>query len=184
MAAEIPQYQYASIRRRVFSYCAEVFLLFAGVLALQGLLIALRLNPMVQGVLNGSGFSKGAYHLWLLGTVNLPLVAYYTGTLASSAQATLMMRWMGLRVETERGDPIGSGRALLRTAVMLIPFEVNHLFLVWASSPEGVPNRLSLQYAVVGILILVYVFTAARSQRRQSVHDWVAGTVVVSTRNV
>ena len=71
-----------------------------------------------------------------------------------------------------------------RNPPVSIRFEVNHLFLVWASSPEGVPDRLSLQYAVVGILILVYLFTAARSQRRQSVHDWVAGTVVVSTRKL
>ena len=40
--------RYASISRRVFSYCAEVFLLFAGLLLLQGLLIVLRLNPLVQ----------------------------------------------------------------------------------------------------------------------------------------
>jgi len=94
------------------------------------------------------------------------------------------MRRFGLRLESVSGKPVGFRRALVRTAVMLIPFEVNHFFLVWANTPEGVPNQLSLQYAVVGTFILAYVFTAAWSQRRQSVHDWVAGTVVVSTRQV
>lgn len=183
MAAH-PQNQYASVGRIALSYCAEVILLFAGVLLLQGLLVLLRLNPLVNSVLSGSGLSKGVYHLWLLGTVDLPLVIYYTGTLASSAQATLLMRSFGLRLESESGEPVGLGRALVRTAVMLIPFEVNHFFLVWANSPKGVPNRLSLQYAIVGILVLAYVLTAARSQRRQSVHDWVAGTVVVRTPHV
>ncbi len=68
------QRRYALIGRREFSYGAEVFLLFAGLLALQGFLIVLRLNPFVQSVLNGSGISKGVYHLWLLGTVDLPLI--------------------------------------------------------------------------------------------------------------
>jgi len=84
MAAH-PQNQYASVGRRVLSYCAEVILLFACVLLLQGLLVVLRLNPLVNSVLSGSGLSKGVYHLWLLGTVDLPLVIYYAGTLASSA---------------------------------------------------------------------------------------------------
>ena len=94
-----------------------------------------------------------------------------------------MMRWLGLRLEFVEGGRIGYRRALLRTAVMLIPFEVDHFFLVWASTPQGIPTRLALQYAVVGTLILLYVVTAALLPRRQSIHDRVAGTVVVSTRN-
>ncbi len=182
MATAGLQYRYASIGRRVFSYVAEVFLLFAGVLLLQGILIVLRLNPLVQSVLSGSGLSRGVYHTWLLGTVDLPLIIYYTATLGSSAQATLMMRWLGLRLERVGGTAVGFRRALMRTVVMLIPFEVNHVFMVWANTPEGVPNRLSLQYAVVGILILAFVAATVLSPRRQSLHDRVAGTVVVSTK--
>lgn len=182
MATACLNHRYASIGTRVFSYVAEVFLLFAGVLLLQGLLIVLRLNPLVQSVLSGSGLSRGVYHMWLLGTIDLPLILYYTGTLGSSAQATLMMRWLGLRLERVGGAAVGFRRALIRTVVMLIPFEVNHVFMVWANSPEGIPNRLSLQYAVVGTMILAYVTASALSPRRQSLHDRVAGTVVVSTK--
>ena len=178
-----PQQPYASIRRRVLSDCAEVFLLFAGIFLLQGLLFALRLNPLVRGVQSGAGFSKGTYHLWLLGTVDLPLVLYDAGTLASSAQATLVMGWLGLRLQSVDGGRIRYRQAVLRSVVMLIPFEVNHAFLVWASTPQGIPTQLALQYAAVGLLVLAYIVTAVRSQRRQSVHDRVAGTVVVSTRS-
>ncbi len=181
MATAGPQHRFASIGRRVFSYVAEVFLLFTGLLALQGMLFALRLNPLAQGVLSGAGFSRGEYHLWLLGTVDLPLILYYTGTLGSPARATIVMRWLGLRLEAASGGSLGYARALLRTVVMLIPFEVNHFFVVWANSPEGIPDRLALQYALVGALILAYVGTAALSPRRQSIHDRVAGTVVVRT---
>ncbi len=93
-----------------------------------------------------------------------------------------MMRWLGLRLEGLRGRPVGFGRALLRTLLMLIPVEVNHFSKVWTNSPEGIPNRLPLQYAVVGILILAYWVTAALSPKGQRIQDRVAGTVVVSTR--
>ena len=183
MATAVPQQPYASIRRRVLSYCAEVFLLFTGVLLLQGILFALRLNPLARGMQSGAGLSKGVYHLWLLGTVDLPLVLYYAGTLASSAQATLVMRRLGLRLESVDGGRIGYGQAILRSLVMLIPLEVNHTFLVWGSTPQGIPTQLVFQYAVVGILIFLYIVAAARSNRRQSVHDRVAGTVVVGARS-
>lgn len=182
MASIGSPFPYASIGRRVTSYILEVFFLFAGLLALQGLLIALRLNPLLQSVLSGAGLSRGDYHLWLLGTIDFPLLLYYTGTLGSSARATLVMRWLGLRLEAANGVSLGYRRALLRTVVMLIPFEVNHFFMVWSSSPEGVPDQLPLQYATVGIMILAFVGAAALSPRRQSIHDRVAGTVVVRTR--
>ncbi len=183
MAPAVPQQPYASIRRRVSSYCAEVFLLGVGALLLQGILFALGLNPLVRGVQSGVGFSKVAYHLWLLGTVDLPLIVYYTGALASSAQATFVMRWLGLRLESVDGGRSRFGQAFLRTVVMLIPFEINHAFLVWASDPQGIPTQHPFPYAAVGIVVLLYIVTALRSPLRQSIHDLAAGTVVVSARS-
>ena len=150
MAPAVPRQIYAAIRRRLSSYCAEVFLLFAGVLLLQGILFALGLNPLVRGAQAGTGFSKVAYHLWLLGTVDLPLVVYYTGTLASSGQATLVMRWLGLRLEVVKcasfeqrrgvdGGQICYGQAFLRTVVMLIPFEVSPYLSGVGQRPSGHP---------------------------------------------
>ena len=183
MATPALQHPYASIQRRILSYCAEVFLLFCGVLLLQGILFALGLNPLARAMQAGTGIPKGVYHLWLLGTVDLPLILYYTWTLASSARATLVMRWLGLRLDGVDGGRSGNVRLCLRSIVMLIPFEVNHAFLVWASTPEGIPTQLALQYAAVGLLVMLYIVTAVRSRRRQSIHDWVAGTVVVSARH-
>ena len=179
MASVIPQHLYASVRQRILSYCAEVFLLSTAVLLWQGLLFLLGLNPLIRGLQADIGFSKVAYHLWLLGTVDLPLVVYYTGTLASAAQATLVMRWLGLRLERADGGRVRYRQAFLRTIVMLIPFEINHAFLVWASTSQGIPTQLPFQFALVGGLGVVYTLMALRSNQRQSLHDRAAGTVVV-----
>lgn len=174
---------YATIRRRVLSYCVEVFVLFIGVLVLQGVILLLGLNPLVNALSRGESFSKALYHLWLSGTVDLPLLLYYTFTLSSPRQATLVMRRFGLRVARTDGATVGLGRALLRSLVMLIPFEVNHIFLVWFSTPEGIPTQLAAQYAVVFSLIGLYVLAAFRSPQRQSIHDRIAGTVIVQDKN-
>lgn len=174
---------YAPIHRRVVSYCVEVAVLFAGVLLLQGVIFLLGLNPLVNAVSRGEVFSKVAYHLWLSGTVDLPLLFYYACTLSSPRQATLMMRWLGLRVARTDGSMVGFGRAFLRSLVMLIPFEVNHIFLVWFSTPEGIPTQLVAQYLVVFGLIGAYVLVAIRSPQSQSIHDRIAGTVILQSAN-
>ncbi|MFZ1754929.1 MAG: RDD family protein [Caldilineaceae bacterium] len=174
---------YATIRRRILSYCVEVFVLFTGVLVLQGVIFLLGLNPLVNALNRGESFSKAVYHLWLSGTVDFPLLLYYSFTLASPHQATLVMRWFGLRLARTDGAKVTFGQAFLRSLVMLIPFEVNHIFLVWFSTPEGIPTQLAAQYAVVFGLIGLYFLAAYRSPQRQSIHDRTAGTVIVQDTN-
>lgn len=174
---------YAPIPRRLLSYGVEVILLFAGVLLLQGLLFLAGLNPLVNALNRGDSFSKALYHLWLSGTVDLPLLLYYSVTLSSPGQATLVMRWFGLRISRPDGGNVSLVRAFLRSLVMLVPFEINHIFLVWFSTAEGVPTQLLAQYIVVFGLIGLYLLAALRSPQKQSIHDRVAGTVVLQRAN-
>ncbi|HRJ45152.1 MAG: RDD family protein [Caldilineaceae bacterium] len=175
----MPPHRLASLRRRIASYTLEIWLLFAGVLLLQGLILLLGLNPLANALAEGEAFSKRLYHLWLAGTVDLPLLLYYSVTLASPRQATLVMRWLNLRTTRTDGSPLRLGHAILRSLVMLIPFEINHIFLVWFSSPEGVPTQLVAQYVIVFGLSGLYILAAGRSPLRQSIHDRIAGTIIV-----
>lgn len=174
---------YAPVRRRVISYCIEVFVLFTAVLVLQGVILVLGLNPLFNALNRGGTFPKALYHLWLSGTVDLPLLLYYSATLASPAQATLVMRRFGLQISQPAGRKVGFAQAFLRSLVMLIPFEINHIFLVWFSTAEGIPTQLLAQYVVVFGLIGLYVLSAVRSPQKQSIHDRVAGTVVLQKAN-
>ena len=117
---------------------------------------------------------------WVFATVSVPTWAYFTLMERSSWQATVGKRLAGIRVTDIRGDRIGFGRALLRTIVKLLPWEITHLSLLlptpmWSEGPSA---SLRPGLIVANVLLLLYIATALLTPRKQSVHDLVAGTVV------
>jgi hypothetical protein len=76
----------------------------------------------------------------------------------------------------------GSGRALLRAIVLLIPFEVNHAVLFRADVTDSAPSGLTLGgFALVYLLLAIYLATVLLNRRGQSIHDLVAQTQVISS---
>ena len=92
---------------------------------------------------------------WLAPVLQLGLDALYATVLMSSrAGATLGMQVMGLRIVTVDGRPVSFGRALGRYLALVFTF------------------------LTFGIGYLIQVFT----RRRQTLHDLIAGTMVVRLR--
>ena len=91
------------------------------------------------------------------------------------------MRWLRIRVERADGGLVSFGRALVRSAILLLPFELNHTVMFQMSSAESSGPGLTawIGISAVWVLISIYDGTAVLTRRRQSVHDLVAGTVVV-----
>jgi uncharacterized RDD family membrane protein YckC len=122
---------------------------------------------------------------WVFATVSLPTWAYFTLTEGSRWEATLGKRLLGLRVVNAQGGRAGYGRALLRTVVKLLPWELTHLSLMlpvpmWS---EGASASIRPGLIVANALIVVYLATALLTPRKQSVHDLVAGTLVVQRQD-
>lgn len=81
------------------------------------------------------------------------------------------------------GERISFGRALLRTVVKLIPFEVNHAVMFLPVPMAGEPNPgFRPGFILVSLLMMVYLASVILTRRKQSIHDLVAGTVVVRNR--
>lgn len=91
------------------------------------------------------------------------------------------MRWLRIRVERADGGLVSFGRALVRSAILLLPFELNHTVMFQMSSAESSGPGLTawIGISAVWVLLSIYAGTAVLTRRRQSVHDLVAGTVVV-----
>jgi uncharacterized RDD family membrane protein YckC len=119
--------------------------------------------------------------LWtyVLATVSLPTWLYFTLCESSSWQATLGKRLLGLRVTDAPGGRPGPGRALLRTTVKLVPWELNHLFLMFPTplfldkAPE-----FRVGFVLVYALIIVYLAVIVLTHGRRGVQDFAAGTLV------
>lgn len=119
--------------------------------------------------------------VWLasLATISVPSWLYFTLSDASSRGATLGKRLLGLRATTVDGERVGLGRALARTAIKLVPWELTHLTFFALSPQLGTFTgmQLGLLWVVYG-LFAVYLVVALRHRGERSVHDLVVGTVV------
>ena len=163
---------------RLLAYVLDCVILFVGLIGLQALLVPI--NPIVAMQRGGEVFSAVQLQLWVFATATVPFVLYFGLTVSSRRQATLGMRVFGLRVETEKGGRAGVGQGLLRSAVLLLPFEINHtLMFHFAQSGSDPPLAFWLGTGFVWLLILLYVISVVISPRGQSIHDRVARTVVV-----
>lgn len=87
-----------------------------------------------------------------------------------------------LQIEQVHGGKISIGRALLRSAVLLVPFELNH-FVMFNMAPQTAQPGLAFYVALafVWLVIGLYLLLVIGSPLGQSLHDRVAGTVVVKS---
>jgi uncharacterized RDD family membrane protein YckC len=156
------------------AYVLDGGLLAAGVVASQvGLRAllgarwpALRTGPQIEG--------------WVLLTVSLPVWAYFSLFESSARGATPAKRLLGLRVATTTGERPGWRRALVRTAIKLLPWELTHATLLlptpmWGAAEAEMRAGLWGVYALLGL----YLVCTALTPRRQGPHDLIAGTEVV-----
>ncbi|MDQ3455758.1 MAG: RDD family protein [Actinomycetota bacterium] len=109
----------------------------------------------------------------------LPVWVYLSVTEGGALQATWGKRWTRLRVIAADGGEPGPGRAVIRNAVKLLPWELAHLAV--ARLILGVDQQVTIgvTYALSVLIPVVSVVMMARDPLRRALHDRVAGTRVV-----
>ncbi len=108
-----------------------------------------------------------------------PAWAYFIMSDRSRRGATVGKRVFGVRVTTQAGDHLSVGRAVGRTALKLLPWELTHLSAFALSADM---NELTTVQVVgltaANILGLTYLVSAVVTGGRRSVHDYAASTRV------
>jgi uncharacterized RDD family membrane protein YckC len=161
--------------RRVAAYGIDVLILMIVLLVAQVGLWALELNWAWGGT------SPWALQGWVLLTVTVPSWVYFAG-LPVWRGRTLGHGLLGLSVVGERAGPAALGRSALRAAIMLLPFEANHVALFHGGAQSGSPNTLfwaaeAVTYGVLAALIL----SSWLNPRGRGLHDLVGQCSVVRT---
>ena len=167
---------YSVLVRRLAAYLVDILLLFIAIVITQFGLNAL------TGELPMRLFTTGPrLEGWVWLTVSLPTHLYFALSESSAHQATVGKRLLGLRVTDLVGKRMSFRRALLRTIVKLIPWEVTHLslFLPTPIFLDGQGGFLPGLYAA-NALIVVYLAVIARTAGWRGIHDLVAGTMIIS----
>lgn len=176
----MPQYLNTSrpvFFRRIGAYVLDIVLLFA-VLAPLGFFAQQLLG------INRSDVSASDVYVMLLFNFSLPAWVYFALGDRSKTGATLGKRLLGLSTLTERGVRVGFSRALARTAVKMVPWEIVHVsaFLFAPALGElAVGNYVGI--GVSYLLMFVYLLVAWRTGGHRSVHDVVASTRVTCVQS-
>jgi uncharacterized RDD family membrane protein YckC len=119
--------------------------------------------------------------IYTLMTISLPIWLYFALTESSPWRATVGKKLLGLCVAgAERGERIGFWRALVRTIIKLLPWEIAHLSNnlpapMWYADDPG----FRIGFVVSGVLMIVYMAMVAFAPRRRGPHDLIARTVVL-----
>lgn len=157
--------------RRTGAYVLDVVLLFA-VLAPAGY--------VVQRLLGLAPDAPREVYAALLLNFSLPAWLYFAWADRSRRGATPGKRAFGLRTAMVSGGRVGAGRALGRTAVKMVPWELTHAasFLLVPAVGTFTPASVAGLVAAYA-LIFAYLGVAWRTRGRRSVHDVAAGTQVM-----
>lgn len=170
---------YASIFRRLLAFSAD-YVVIAVYLALLTLLRFYLVPTKVTQFLF-AGPTIGQVSAFLL--VTLPVILYFTLTESSPWCATPGKRVLGLAVQSTDFTRLTRSRALGRTVLKLLPWELSHTCLWripgWPREPQAPSWLVYAGFALVWMLIAAYILGALTSNRRQTLYDRLSGCVVV-----
>lgn len=113
--------------------------------------------------------------------VTLPAALYFAFSESSSMQASWGKARNALRVCDNGGQRITAGRALARTLLKFVPWEISHT-LVWeaAFNPGLSPTLLNGAIVAIYALLGANAVSIMLTRSRQSLYDLVCGTRVAA----
>lgn len=172
----------AGLIRRAAAYLIDYAVLFAAFVITQSFI----LKPLRALIFGSDDWMKAGglpLEVYVLLTISLPAWLYFAANESGARQATIGKRILGLIVADVSSKRISFGRALLRTIIKLLPWELSHLTANLPTSMWFEPEPgFRFGFLVVWALLVVYLALILLTRRKQSLHDIVAGTVVINTQ--
>jgi uncharacterized RDD family membrane protein YckC len=155
------------------------YLIMAVYLALLGL-ISLTVNLVAPGLLTALFANQLSAHSSAFLLVTLPVTLYFALLEASSWQASWGKRTLGLRVVRSDGARLSAGRAVGRTALTFIPWELAHTLIWQIRFAPAMPSPLIASgFILVWILVGANIASLALTKTHQSLADRLAETYVI-----
>jgi len=156
--------------KRVGAYVVDILLLFV-ILASAATVVeqSLRISPQTPR------------QVWLATVLSfsIPVWLYFTLADHSRSGATIGKKVFRLRVLRVPGSRLSLPRSFARTALKLLPWELAHLF-GFALAAEVGAGVQAAGLIVANALVVIYLAVLLATGGRQSVHDLLVHTEVVS----
>jgi uncharacterized RDD family membrane protein YckC len=115
--------------------------------------------------------------------ITLPVTLYFAGSESSARQATWGKHCLKLKVAAHDGKRVSFWRALGRTFLKFIPWEISHT-LIWEIyfSPQASSVWINSGFVLVYLLIGLNILTLVRTKTHQTLYDLVIKTYVLTSQ--
>jgi uncharacterized RDD family membrane protein YckC len=113
-------------------------------------------------------------------TISLPVWLYFSYFDSRHSKGTFGKRIFGFRVTDLKLQPIGFGKAFIRTALKLLPWEIAHAGVIFPTPSyyEAEPDIRLM--SIIGILLFVaYVLSILFNKERRALYEWMVNTKVI-----
>ncbi|MEE9130462.1 MAG: RDD family protein [Phycisphaerales bacterium] len=171
--------------RRIAAFGLD-YLLIAGYLVVLAIFGSILVFGPMKDVWQGLMSSPVRMDLIAFITLILPVILYFTLMESSESGATFGKRRLGLRVVHKSGERLSRWRALVRSVVKFLPWQLEHTCLFhipgWPMETQEPPVWVIVGLVLGWVAILMYVVTLAVGPTRRTLYDWVSGSQVVMSR--
>ncbi len=117
-------------------------------------------------------------------TLVLPVILYFTLQESSSRRATWGKRRAGLQVVDSSQERLTRWRALVRSVLKFLPWQIAHTCLFhwegWPFAPTKPTLMVLIGFGLVYLLVGVNIVSALISKKHRTPYDWAAGSYVVA----
>ncbi|TWT08441.1 RDD family protein [Planococcus sp. CPCC 101016] len=169
---------YAGFWLRLKAFAFDYLLIFGYMMVL--LIFSIFLMPSIQGWFQVSQLTAQLAGFFLL---TLPISLYFIFADSRIGKQSFGKRRTAIRVVDENNRSISAVRAVFRTVLKFLPWELSH-FMAYRMIYLGTEEILLVDYLVGGsvyLLIFFYISMAIFTKSKQSVYDRLTKTYVIKS---
>jgi uncharacterized RDD family membrane protein YckC len=166
---------------RLGAFALDLIPIFGYILILFVVGFGLSLGPLKGGA-NSLSDHPILFDLIVFSITILPVTLYFAVQESSQKMASWGKRRLGLQVVTRPGGRLSFGRALLRSAIKFLPWQMAHTCLFhipgWPFAVQSIPAGVMAGFLTLYALLAVYFLTLLLKPHR-TFYDLIAGTYVM-----
>jgi len=184
MSNKIPDdIQYAGFAKRLKAFMIDYLIILAYILVLAGVNYGIILSRGTLEEISPFFASPIVKDAIAFLTLILPVILYFTLQERSPKQATWGKRKAGIRVVNANGETLTGIQGFVRSLVKFLPWQIAHTSIYHI---EGLPfapidpsPMVVAGFALVYLLVGIYIASALISKKHRTPYDWAAGSFVI-----
>ncbi|MCH4826993.1 RDD family protein [Planococcus halocryophilus] len=167
---------YAGFRRRLKAFAFDYVLIFSYMLLL--LMLSMFVIPTVQEWFQGSRVIAQLTGFMML---TLPVSIYFIIADSKIGKQSFGKHKINIIVTDENNQPLSVGRAVSRTFLKFLPWELSHFMVYRMIQLKEAELQLSdyfiwgLIYGLIFLSVIMVIFT----KNKQTLYDWLTKTYVI-----